>query len=168
MLVTVERKNERKQFTVMLNESHQWVCSLISGKAGKKICICSKLIPGNTVFSKVSLPVFQKPSQSLKIIWNNLLLLLNPAPGAYKGMGGFASMTQIFPTPWDWENFWNITAMFSIILAFMNFLPIPMLDGGYILFTLFEIVTGKKCRISFWKKANMIGFLHHHWFNVIY
>jgi regulator of sigma E protease len=85
-------------------------------------------------------------------------LLFKPSTGAYKGMGGFASMTQIFPTYWDWENFWNITAMFSIILAFMNFLPIPMLDGGYILFTLFEMISGKKVPDKFLEKANMIGF----------
>ena len=86
-------------------------------------------------------------------------LLFKPKTGAYKGMGGFASMTQIFGTHWDWESFWNITAFFSIVLAFMNFLPIPMLDGGYILFTLFEIVTGKKVPDKFLEKANMIGFI---------
>lgn len=86
-------------------------------------------------------------------------LLFKPSTGAYKGMGGFASMTQIFSTSWDWESFWNITAYFSIVLAFMNFLPIPMLDGGYILFTLFEIITGKKVPDKFLEKANMVGFV---------
>jgi regulator of sigma E protease len=85
-------------------------------------------------------------------------LLFKPSTGAYKGMGGFASMTQVFPKYWDWEVFWTRTAMFSIILAFMNFLPIPMLDGGYILFTLFEMITGKKVPDKFLEKANMIGF----------
>lgn len=86
-------------------------------------------------------------------------LLFKPSTGAYKGMGGFASMTQIFGTHWDWESFWSITAFFSIVLAFMNFLPIPMLDGGYILFTLFEMITGKKVPDSFLEKANMVGFI---------
>jgi regulator of sigma E protease len=86
-------------------------------------------------------------------------LLFKPSTGAYKGMGGFASMTQVFGPYWDWESFWNITAFFSIALAFMNFLPIPMLDGGYILFTLFEMITGKKVPDSFLEKANMIGFI---------
>ena len=86
-------------------------------------------------------------------------LIFKPSTGAYKGMGGFASMTQIFGTHWDWESFWGITAFFSIILAFMNFLPIPMLDGGYILFTLFEIITGKKVPDRFLEKANMVGFI---------
>jgi len=86
-------------------------------------------------------------------------LLFKPSTGAYKGMGGFASMTQIFGTHWDWESFWSITAFFSVALAFMNFLPIPMLDGGYILFTLFEMITGKKVPDSFLEKANMVGFI---------
>jgi len=86
-------------------------------------------------------------------------LLFKPSTGAYKGMGGFASMTQIFGTHWDWESFWSITAFFSVVLAFMNFLPIPMLDGGYILFTLFEMITGKKVPDSFLEKANMVGFI---------
>ena len=86
-------------------------------------------------------------------------LLFKPSTGAYKGMGGFASMTQIFGTHWDWESFWSITAFFSVMLAFMNFLPIPMLDGGYILFTLFEMITGKKVPDSFLEKANMVGFI---------
>lgn len=86
-------------------------------------------------------------------------LIFQPSTGAYKGMGGFASMTQVFGTHWDWESFWSITAFFSIVLAFMNFLPIPMLDGGYILFTLFEIITGKKVPDRFLEKANMVGFV---------
>ncbi len=86
-------------------------------------------------------------------------LIFKPSTGAYKGMGGFASMTQVFGPTWDWEAFWSITAFFSIVLAFMNFLPIPMLDGGYILFTLFEIVTGRKVPDKFLEKANLIGFI---------
>jgi len=86
-------------------------------------------------------------------------LIFKPSTGAYKGMGGFASMTQVFGAHWDWEAFWGITAFFSIVLAFMNFLPIPMLDGGYILFTLFEIITGKKVPDRFLEKANMVGFI---------
>ncbi len=86
-------------------------------------------------------------------------LIFKPSTGAYKGMGGFASMTQVFGTHWDWEAFWSITAFFSVVLAFMNFLPIPMLDGGYILFTLFEIITGKKVPDKFLEKANLVGFI---------
>lgn len=86
-------------------------------------------------------------------------LIFNPKTEAWKGMGGFASMTQVFESEWDWQSFWSRTAFFSIALAFMNFLPIPMLDGGYILFTLVEIITGKKVPDKFLEKANMVGFI---------
>ena len=60
--------------------------------------------------------------------------ILSPKTGAYKGVGGFVSMGSIFPSGgWDWEAFWNITAFFSIILAFMNLLPIPWMAGMYCL-----------------------------------
>jgi regulator of sigma E protease len=85
-------------------------------------------------------------------------LIFTPGTGAYKGMGGFASMSKAFGGTWNWEAFWRMTAFFSVVLAFMNFLPIPMLDGGYILFTLVEMITGKKLPDSFVEKANSVGF----------
>lgn len=101
----------------------------------------------------------KKAIGKLKDYFDQFALLFKPSTGAYKGMGGFASMTQIFSPGWDWEVFWNITAFFSIALAFMNFLPIPMLDGGYILFTLVEMLTGRKMSEKAMEKANMIGFV---------
>lgn len=101
----------------------------------------------------------KKALSKLKDYFDQFALLFRPSTGAYKGMGGFASMTQIFSPGWDWEAFWNITAFFSIALAFMNFLPIPMLDGGYILFTLVEMLTGRKLSDKAMEKANMIGFV---------
>lgn len=84
--------------------------------------------------------------------------ILNPSTGAYKGLGGFKSMGSIFPKyGWDWEAFWNITAFFSIILAFMNLLPIPALDGGHVLFTLIEMITGRKPNEKFLEYAQIVG-----------
>jgi regulator of sigma E protease len=99
-----------------------------------------------------------KTIQKLGEYIDQFKLIFSPSTGAWKGMGGFASMTQAFGSSWDWQYFWGITAFFSVALAFMNFLPIPMLDGGYILFTLFEIITGKKVPDKFLEKANTIGF----------
>jgi regulator of sigma E protease len=84
-------------------------------------------------------------------------LILNPETEAYKGIGGFKSMGSIFPSEWDWQSFWNITALFSIILAFMNLLPIPALDGGHVLFTLVEMVTGRKPNDKFLEYAQIVG-----------
>jgi len=85
-------------------------------------------------------------------------LILNPETGAYKGLGGFKAMASIFPdTGWNWEAFWKITAFFSIILAFMNLLPIPALDGGHVVFTIIEMVTGRKPSDKFLEYAQIAG-----------
>jgi len=86
-------------------------------------------------------------------------LIFNPETGAYKGMGGFYSMSKVFGNEWDWERFWNVTALLSLILAFMNLLPIPGLDGGYVVFTLFEMVTGIKVSDRVMEVANGIGLI---------
>ena len=84
--------------------------------------------------------------------------IVNPKTGGYKGVGGFKSMGSIFPKyGWDWETFWRITAFFSIVLAFMNLLPIPGLDGGHVLFTLCEIVAGRKLPEKFLEYAQYAG-----------
>ncbi len=85
--------------------------------------------------------------------------ILSPSTGAYKGVGGFKSMGNIFPAKWDWESFWNITAFFSIILAFMNLLPIPALDGGHVLFTLVEMISGHKPSQKFLEYAQVAGMI---------
>ena len=85
-------------------------------------------------------------------------LILNPETGAYKGLTGFKGMASIFPdTGWNWEAFWKITAFFSIILAFMNLLPIPALDGGHVLFTLIEMISGRKPSDKFLEYAQIAG-----------
>ena len=83
--------------------------------------------------------------------------MANPKTGAYKGMGGFKTIGSVFPTPWDWESFWNITAFLSIVLAFMNLLPIPALDGGHVSFTLGEMITGRKPSEKFLEYAQVVG-----------
>lgn len=75
-----------------------------------------------------------------------------------QSLGGFAAIGSMFPAAWSWYAFWHMTAFLSIILAFMNFLPIPALDGGYILFLLVEMITRRKPSDKFLEKANEIGF----------
>lgn len=78
------------------------------------------------------------------------------AEGA-KNLGGFGAIGNIFPDEWNWEQFWSITAFLSVILAFMNILPIPALDGGHVLFLLVEIITRRQPSEKFLEKAQMIG-----------
>jgi len=73
-------------------------------------------------------------------------------------IGGFISIGSIFTKTWDWHRFWSMTALLSIVLAFMNILPIPALDGGYILFILIEMITGRKPSDKFIGRANTVGF----------
>jgi len=83
--------------------------------------------------------------------------ILSPKTEAYKGVGGFKAMGSIFPPMWDWQSFWTITAFFSIALAFMNILPIPALDGGHVLFTVLEMITGRKPSQKLLEYAQVVG-----------
>ena len=74
-----------------------------------------------------------------------------------KSVGGFGTIGSIFPKVWDWERFWSMTAFLSIILAFMNILPIPALDGGHVLFLLYEIIARRKPSDKFLEYAQMVG-----------
>ena len=76
---------------------------------------------------------------------------------AYESLGGFITIGSIFPGVWDWQAFWNLTAFLSIILAVVNILPIPALDGGHVMFLLFEVITGRKPSDKFLEYAQITG-----------
>ena len=76
-----------------------------------------------------------------------------------QSVGGFGALGNLFPTTWDWYSFWTIAAMLSIILAFMNFLPIPALDGGYIMFLIWEVITRHRVPDKFLERANTVGMI---------
>ncbi len=99
----------------------------------------------------------RKSGEKLRDYIEQFKLILNPKTGAYKGVGGFKAIGSIFPTTWSWEAFWNITAFLSIILAFMNLLPIPALDGGHVMFTLYEMITRRKPNEKFLEYAQIVG-----------
>lgn len=86
-------------------------------------------------------------------------LIFSPQTEAYKSVGSFIAIGSIFPSSWNWQIFWNITALLSIMLAVMNLLPIPALDGGHILFLLYEMITGRKPSDRFMEVAQMIGMI---------
>jgi len=73
-------------------------------------------------------------------------------------MGGFGAIGSLFPDTWNWKGFWSSTALISIILAFMNLLPIPALDGGHVMFLLYEMISGRKPNEKFMEYAQMVGF----------
>ena len=84
-------------------------------------------------------------------------MIFTPSTGGYKHIGGFKSMAKMFGDEWNWEEFWNRTAFLSIILAFMNLLPIPALDGGHVVFTLYEMVTRRAPSIKVLTYAQYVG-----------
>ena len=86
----------------------------------------------------------KRAGAQIKSYWNQIKMMFKPETKLYKEMGGFIAIGSIFPDAWNWYAFWNITALLSIILAVMNLLPIPVLDGGHVLFTLWEIITRRK------------------------
>jgi regulator of sigma E protease len=84
-------------------------------------------------------------------------LIFSPKTKAYESLGGFIAIGNIFPGAWDWFAFWNMTAFLSIILAVMNLLPIPALDGGHVMFLTYEMVTGRKPGDKFLEYAQITG-----------
>jgi regulator of sigma E protease len=86
-----------------------------------------------------------------------LKLLFSPEVKAYEGVGGFITIGSIFPTYWHWESFWRLTAFLSIMLAIINVLPIPALDGGHVLFLFYEIIARRKPSDKFLERAQVVG-----------
>ncbi len=106
-----------------------------------------------------SIPVgIDKGINQLADYGRQLKAIFTPSTGAAKGVGGFYAIFNIFPEQWSWQVFWAITAMLSIVLGVMNLLPIPALDGGHVMFLLYEMISGKKPSDKFLERAQMVGF----------
>lgn len=86
-------------------------------------------------------------------------LIFSKDTKAYESLGGFITIGSIFPDKWNWQAFWNLTAFLSLILAVMNILPIPALDGGHVMFLIFEVVTGRKPSDKFLEYAQIAGMI---------
>jgi len=89
--------------------------------------------------------------------WNSLKLIFVPEAKAHKSVGGFISIGKIFPSTWDWNSFWSLTAFLSLMLAVMNLLPIPALDGGHAILILIELLTGRKLGTRVLVTLQLIG-----------
>ena len=97
--------------------------------------------------------------KQLKGYWQQLKMIVKPKTEMYKSLGGFISIGSIFPGEWDWLSFWSTSAFLSIILAVMNIIPIPGLDGGHSLFTLWEMITRRKPSEKFLEIAQYVGLI---------
>lgn len=100
---------------------------------------------------------FRRAKNTLTMYVTGLKQLFTGKADPNESLGSVISIGNVFPGVWDWESFWTLTAVFSVILAFMNILPIPALDGGHALFTIVEMVTGRKPSDKFMEYAQMVG-----------
>lgn len=100
---------------------------------------------------------FHKAGRVMSSYWEQLKMIVQPKTKMYEELGGFLAIGSIFPSQWDWEDFWLKTAFLSIILAVMNILPIPGLDGGHAIFTFWEMVTGRKVSDKILEGAQYVG-----------
>lgn len=99
----------------------------------------------------------KKSGETIQSYWLQLKLMFNGKVKTSESLGSVISIGKMYSSEWDWQNFWSLTAFFSLVLAFMNLLPIPALDGGHALFTIIEMITGKKPSDKFMEYAQTVG-----------
>ena len=156
--LTVERKGQTIQLKSRVNGEGKIGVSGLDDKQYQELGVYNAEVRKYSFFAAFPAGV-AKSFEKLKFYVDQFRLILNPETGAYKGVGGFKAIGSVFPTEWSWEAFWNITAFLSIILAFMNLLPIPALDGGHVMFTLYEMVSGRKPNEKFMEYAQVAGMI---------
>ena len=100
---------------------------------------------------------FNKAISTIDNYLKQLKILFNPEMKAYKSVGGFGTIANIFPPTWDWLKFWSLTAFLSIMLAVLNILPIPALDGGHVMFLMYEIIARRAPSDKFLEYSQMVG-----------
>lgn len=100
-----------------------------------------------------------KAFETINSYLKQLKILFNPEMEAYKSVGGFIKIGSIFPATWDWIKFWSLTAFLSIMLAVLNILPIPALDGGHVMFLFYEIIARRKPSDKFMEYAQIVGMI---------
>lgn len=101
----------------------------------------------------------RKSVETLQSYWLQLKLIFSGKVDTNESLGSVISIGKMFPSSWDWQSFWSLTAFFSLVLALMNILPIPALDGGHAIFTLYEMITGRKPGDKFIEYAQMAGMI---------
>jgi regulator of sigma E protease len=148
VLINVMREGQPMSFNVVISEQ---------GTIG-----AAPKIEGIVTIERKKYTLAEALPAGVKMGWSNQI---NAFGQMFRGkiavkdnLGSVISIGKLFDPAWSWETFWNVTASLSIILAFMNLLPIPALDGGYVLFLIWEVVTGRKVSDKFMERAVTVGF----------
>ena len=157
----IERKSgEREKITAQVNENGKFELSLQQLTIDEYQAKGILAIENKDYSLAASIPAgIDRGVNVLSGYIKQMKKIFNPETQAYKGVGGFGAIGNLFPDEWDWFGFWSSTAFISIILAFMNILPIPALDGGHVMFLLYEIISGRKPNDRFMEYAQLFGFL---------
>jgi regulator of sigma E protease len=159
----VKYKNQEIAITVLRNNKDTVLVKAKSDTAGRIGFNVNSQKQSGAYKQKYDLiPAFpagvRKGWESLVMnVKNFKLLFTSEEVKASESLGSFLSIGNMFDAEWDWEVFWSMTALLSVVLAFMNILPIPALDGGHVLFTLYEMITGRKPGDKFMEYAQMVG-----------
>lgn len=158
IVVDVLRDNKKIQLELMVNKEGK--IGVIPGDIGlaelEKAGIYTLEKKSFTLLESVPAGFAMAREQMVNYV-RQFKLLFNPDTGAYKGLGGFITIGSFFPYPWDWFRIWQITAFLSIMLAILNILPIPALDGGHVMFLLYEMITRRKPSDKFLEYAQIVG-----------
>ena len=150
IILSIDQSNAQKNLIIQVNEE---------GKIGFQVNRLNKISTVKYTFVE-SIPLGVELAFS--IVWDNIKgfkKIFSGEVSASKSLSGPIGIAKIFGGTWDWQRFWHITGMLSMVLAFMNFLPIPALDGGHVVFLTWEIITGKKPSDAFLETAQKIGMI---------
>jgi regulator of sigma E protease len=150
--VSVDRKGEPIQFKIKVPET-----GLLGIYPDGNLSKFFTLEHTNYGFFSAIPAGITKGFQTIGDYIKQLKLIFSPKAKGYEQLGSFLTIGSIFPGVWDWQSFWSLTAFLSIILAIMNILPIPALDGGHVLFLLYEMITGRKPGDKFMEYAQITG-----------
>ena len=156
--LTIERKSERLVVPVKVSSDGK-----MEAKIGAK-SFDDMVEKGIIAYETKTFGFFESIPAGIALTFDKLdfyvrqfKLIFTPSTGGYKHIGGFKSMSKMFGEEWIWEDFWNRTAFLSVVLAFMNLLPIPALDGGHVVFTLYEMITRRAPSVKVLTYAQYIG-----------
>jgi regulator of sigma E protease len=156
--------NKNSEITLHFVRNGNAMQAKLALKDDGKLGVYAKLYSEFFKTKKVEYSFFESIPAGIAEGWNTLtnyvssMKLVFSKEGVQQ-LGGFGTLGSLFPSVWDWQSFWVMTALLSIILAFMNILPIPALDGGHVMFLLYEIITGKKPGDKFLEHAQSVGMI---------
>ena len=156
------KANSSENVNIVVKRGNDVISKILPIGEDKKIGV-SVLLP-EIKPTKIEYSLFESVSQGYNTAYWTLLDYIGQFKYIFtkKGatqLGGFGTIGKLFPPSWNWQAFWETTALISIILAFMNFLPIPALDGGHIMFLLYELIAGRKPNDKFMESAQVFGFI---------